>query len=94
MSYRGLIGAQRIFGDGSPYSALLWALLVGAALPCLFWVMSRYFKARWLRLVNIPVMLSGLVLIPQATGLNYASWFILGFIFRKHFLPPSVIFRL
>lgn len=80
--FRGLIGAKRIFGDGSPYSALLWALLVGAALPCLFWITSRYYKARWIRLVNIPVMLSGLVLIPQATGLNYASWFIFGFVFR------------
>ncbi|KAK9895732.1 putative oligopeptide transporter [Cystobasidium minutum MCA 4210] len=78
----GLIGAKRIFGDGSPYSALLWALLVGAALPCLFWVTSRYYKARWIRLVNIPVMLSGLVLIPQATGLNHASWFIFGFVFQ------------
>lgn len=28
-------------------------------------------------------MLSGLVLIPQASGLNYASWFLFGFVFRE-----------
>jgi len=34
MACRGLIGPTRQFGSGSLYHGHLWALLVGALLPC------------------------------------------------------------
>lgn len=73
-----------MFGQGSPYVHLYWALLVGAALPAVFFLLSRRFRGiAWLQLVNFPVMLSGASLIPPATGINYSSWFLVGFIFRE-----------
>lgn len=79
---RGLVGPRRIFGAGSPYSTILWALLVGAFLPIPFWAYQRRYKTSWVRHVNFPVMLTGASFIPPATGINYSSWFMAAFIFR------------
>merc|ERR1712093_410015 len=59
-----------------------WALLAGALVPVVFWLIGRRWKIRWIQAVNIPVMLSGASYIPPATGINYSSWFIVGFIFQ------------
>ncbi|KAL7006462.1 hypothetical protein EMMF5_003883 [Cystobasidiomycetes sp. EMM_F5] len=78
----GLIGPERILGPGAPYNPILWALLGGAFLPVITWVMCKYFKWKWAQHINIPVMLSGASLIPPASGINYSSWFITGFAFQ------------
>lgn len=36
-----------------------------------------------MRYINVPVLLNGASYIPPATGINYSSWFIVGFIFRE-----------
>ena len=80
---RGLIGPTRQFGFGSLYHAHLWALLIGAALPVPFWWWQRRFPNTRLKYINVPVFLNGPTFIPPATGINYSSWFVTGFIFRE-----------
>lgn len=86
----GGIGPQRIFSPGAPYSPLLWFFLIGAILPIPFYFLARRFPLSFWRYVNIPVMFAGLGAIPPASGINYASWALTGFIFnycirRYHF---------
>ncbi|KAI5474692.1 proton-dependent oligopeptide transporter, POT family [Pseudohyphozyma bogoriensis] len=79
----GLIGPSRLFGSGKMYNPILWFLLIGACLPAIFWALERRFpKTRWLSHVNIPVMITGATFMPPATGINYSSWFFVGFIFQ------------
>jgi hypothetical protein len=83
LSPRGLIGPAREFGVGQLYNPLLWMILVGAVLPIPFWYLARaYPNRKWLQYINIPVLLTGVTWIPPATGINYSSWFLVGFVFR------------
>ncbi|KZO94991.1 oligopeptide transporter [Calocera viscosa TUFC12733] len=79
----GLIGPARQFGPISPYYPMVWsACLFGALAPVPFWLLARrYPKSIW-KSVNIPVILIAPTLIPPATGINYSSWFVVGFIFQ------------
>ena len=79
-----MIGPTRQFGTGTLYHGHLWALLVGALLPVPFWWWQRRFPNTHLKYINIPVFLSGTTPTPPATGINYSSWFLVGFIFREH----------
>ncbi|KAK7041928.1 hypothetical protein VNI00_008910 [Paramarasmius palmivorus] len=86
----GAIGPQRMFSPGQPYSSLLWFYLIGAILPIPFYFLARRYPLGFWRYVNIPVMFSGVGAIPPASGINYASWAFVGFIFnfvvrRRHF---------
>ncbi|KAF8641045.1 hypothetical protein AX17_000689 [Amanita inopinata Kibby_2008] len=86
----GGIGPKRIFSPGAPYSPLLWFFLIGAVLPIPFYFLARRFPLSFWRYVNIPVMFAGLGAMPPASGINYISWALTGFIFnycirRYHF---------
>lgn len=53
-------------------------------MPFPAWLLAKRFKANsFLKQVNFPVMLSGVSYIPPANGINYTSWFLAAFIFRK-----------
>ncbi|KAM0747271.1 OPT oligopeptide transporter [Meredithblackwellia eburnea MCA 4105] len=84
----GLIGPERQFGPNSTYRYLLWSLLAGAVLPLFLWLLARRWPHSWVRIINIPVVLTGATYAPPATGINYSSWFLVGLIFqywaRKH----------
>ena len=59
-------------------------------LPIPFYFLARRFPLSLWRYVNIPVTFAGLQAIPPATGINYASWVMTGFVFnywirRYHF---------
>jgi len=86
----GAIGPQRLFSVGQLYSPLLWFFLIGFLLPFPFYYAARRYPRSWLRFVNFPVFFNGANAIPPASGINYSSWFVTGFIFqyvmrRKHF---------
>lgn len=66
------------------YSPILWSMGIGAVLPFPFWYLSRKYPQHWVSKVNIPVLLTGATFMPPATGINYSSWILVGFIFR----PP------
>lgn len=78
----GLIGPTRQFGKGALYHPQLFALIVGAILPIPFWLWQRRYPSSWIRFVSTPVFLSGVGAIPPATGINYSSFFVVGFIFQ------------
>ncbi|XP_019182413.1 PREDICTED: oligopeptide transporter 7-like isoform X1 [Ipomoea nil] len=76
----GLIGPRRIFGDLGYYSAINWSFLFGAVAPVLVWVASKAFpNQNWIRLIIVPVLLSGTINMPPATAVNYNSWVIIAF---------------
>ncbi|KAF2010984.1 OPT family small oligopeptide transporter [Aaosphaeria arxii CBS 175.79] len=78
----GAVGPRRFFASGALYQPLLWFFLVGAVLPVIVYFARRrfFFGSRWLSKVHIPVFLGGLNYIPPASGMNYASWAIVGLV--------------
>ncbi|EJF56838.1 OPT oligopeptide transporter [Dichomitus squalens] len=78
----GLIGPARQFGTDSIYHPQLYAIAIGAVLPLPFWLWQRRWPNKWNKFVNLPIVLNGIGLIPPATGINYSSWFLVGFIFQ------------
>ncbi|KAF5355190.1 hypothetical protein D9756_005674 [Leucocoprinus leucothites] len=78
----GLIGPSRQFGKGSIYHPQLYAIIVGAFLPVPFWLWQRRYPNSWIKWVSTPVILNGVSNIPPATGINYSSWFAVGFVFQ------------
>ncbi|KAF8891861.1 oligopeptide transporter [Infundibulicybe gibba] len=78
----GLIGPTRQFGTGSIYHPHLYAIIIGAFLPLPFWFWQRRYPNSWIKYVSTPVILNGVSAIPPATGINYSSWFAVGFLFQ------------
>ncbi|KAF8606444.1 OPT superfamily oligopeptide transporter [Ceratobasidium sp. AG-I] len=78
----GLIGPKRQFGKGELYNPELYALIFGALIPIPFWLWQRKYPQTRLKYVNMPVLLNGPTWIPPATGINYSSWFVIGFLFQ------------
>lgn len=79
----GLLGPRIIFGSMGRYSAINWFFLGGALAPVLVWLAHRAFpKQRWIRLINLPVLLGATATMPPATTLNFNSWLLVGTIFN------------
>ncbi|XP_024538119.1 oligopeptide transporter 7 [Selaginella moellendorffii] len=79
----GLIGPNRIFGSLGHYQAINWFFLVGAVAPLLVWLAAKAFpRQRWIRYVNMPILIGATGNMPPATSVNYTSWFVVGFIFN------------
>jgi OPT family oligopeptide transporter len=78
----GLIGPSRQFGPGKLYHPQLYALIVGAVLPIPLWLLERRYPKSIARFINTPIILNGMQFIPPATGINYSSWFVVGFVFQ------------
>ena len=79
---RGLIGPTRQFGTGSIYHPHLYAIIAGVFIPMPAYFWQRRYPNSWTRYVSTPVIIAGLSAIPPATGINYSSWFLVGFIFQ------------
>ncbi|KAI0067959.1 OPT-domain-containing protein [Artomyces pyxidatus] len=78
----GGIGPQRLFSKGTIYYPLLYFFLIGALLPIPFYILARrYPRSNW-RYVHIPVALIAVDMVPPASGMNFASWFIVGAFFQ------------
>ncbi|KIW42659.1 OPT family small oligopeptide transporter [Exophiala oligosperma] len=78
----GVIGPQRLFSRGHLYHPVLYFFLVGALLPIPVYLMANKYPSSYWRLVHVPIMFTGPVNIPPATGLNYASWALVGYLFN------------
>lgn len=78
----GLIGPSRQFGTQSIYHPQLYAVAIGGILPIPFWLWQRKYPNKWNKFINLPIVLNGIGFIPPATGINYSSWFLVGFIFQ------------
>jgi OPT oligopeptide transporter protein len=64
------------------YHPHLYAIIIGAILPVPFWLWRRRYPNSWVKWVSTPVVLNGVSWIPPATGINYSSWFMVGFMFQ------------
>jgi OPT family oligopeptide transporter len=78
----GGIGPQRLFSPGERYGPIMWFFFIGAALPIPFYYLARRFPLSYWRYVNIPVLFAGIGSMPPATGINYSSWLLVGFLFQ------------
>jgi OPT family small oligopeptide transporter len=78
----GSIGPQRLFSIGRLYNPIMWMFLVGALSPIPFYFLARRYPLSFWRYVNMPVFFSGVSAMPPASGINYSSWIIVGFIFQ------------
>jgi OPT family oligopeptide transporter len=77
----GLIGPRRIFGDLGTYSAVNWFFLGGAIAPLLVWCTQKAFPAqKWIRHVNVPVLIGATSLMPPGTAVNYTTWILIAFL--------------
>ncbi|PIA19398.1 OPT superfamily oligopeptide transporter [Coemansia reversa NRRL 1564] len=78
-----LIGPLKVFGEGSPYSPLLWGFLFGLILPIpVYFLQRRFPNHTWLKHIYIPVILSGIVGLPPMPPVDFPMWFLFGFIFN------------
>jgi OPT family small oligopeptide transporter len=78
----GAVGPDLLFGRDSIYHPIYLGLLVGAVLPIPIWLLARRFPRTPIKFISTPIFFNGLSFIPPASGLNYASWFLTGFIFQ------------
>jgi hypothetical protein len=81
VSFSSLFHSALIRFDNS-YSGVLWFIGVGGLLPIPFYFLARRYPLSFWRYINIPVCFSGLAGMPPATGINFASWALVGFIFN------------
>lgn len=79
---RGLIGPSRQFGVHSIYYPQLYAIIIGCFLPLPFWLWQRRYPNSWAKYISTPILLNGVSYIPPAVGINYSSWFAVGFVFQ------------
>ena len=79
---RGLIGPSRQLGTGAIYHLQLYAIIIGAFLPLPFWLWRRRYPQSWVRWVSTPLILDGMTYLPPATGINFSSWILVGFVFQ------------
>lgn len=78
----GVIGPERMFSQGSYYSSVYWAMLVGCVAPIPVFFAARRWPGRFLRTINVPLFFTGTSAVPPASGIVVSSWFFVGFIFQ------------
>lgn len=78
----GAVGPAKMFSPGRMYSAVLWFFLLGVISPFITHRLQLKFPNRWLGKLNAPVFFAGPGNIPPATGVNYAAFAIVGFVFN------------
>ncbi|KAK1274256.1 Oligopeptide transporter 5 [Acorus gramineus] len=79
----GLVGPAQVFFPFGQYSKLFISFVVGVVATIFMWFLARrYPDKQWIKLINIPLILSGATGIPPATTVNYWSWFTVGVLFN------------
>lgn len=73
-----------MFGSGSIYANFNWFWLIGAALPLVFWVLTRKVGLGFARHLNAPIMLGAMAWLPPATPLSFWSWGLFGLLFNYY----------
>ncbi|KAK2984249.1 hypothetical protein RJ640_010208 [Escallonia rubra] len=79
----GVVGPQRMFGNLGLYSKMNYFFLFGFLAPLPAWILSRIFpEQKWIRLINMPILISGAGAIPPARTVNYLCWLTVGIFFN------------
>ncbi|KAK7826115.1 oligopeptide transporter 7 [Quercus suber] len=75
------MGPRRIFGNLGTYQAINWFFLGGAIAPIIVWLATKAFpNQKWIRLINMPVLIGATGPMPPASAVNYTSWILVGFL--------------
>ncbi|KAL6553358.1 oligopeptide transporter [Orobanche gracilis] len=86
----GVIGPLRMFASQGVYGAMNWWFFVGFLAPVPFYLLGRkYPEKKWIRLINVPLILSVTGSMPPVRSVNYIMWGIAGiffniYVFRVH----------
>lgn len=84
-----MVGPLRMFGRLGPYPMMNYFFLIGILAPVPVWYFShKYPGKKWIRLINMPILISGATGMPTAKAFNYMCWFAVGlffnlFVFRR-----------
>lgn len=79
----GVVGPTRVFGKLGHYSSMNYFFLIGLLAPVPVWVSSlMYPEKKWIKLINMTVILGGAGVMPPARAVNYTMWFIIGIFFN------------
>ncbi|XP_047965145.1 oligopeptide transporter 5-like [Salvia hispanica] len=81
----GVIGPLRMFTSKGVYGLLNWWFLVGAVAPLPAYFLSRrYPEKKWVRMVNVPLILGATASMPPARSVNYVMWGAVGVYFNVY----------
>lgn len=81
----GVVGPLRMFGPLGLYPEMNYFFLIGFLLPVFIWYAARIFpKQKWIRLINIPIMMSATAGLPVAKPAAAMPWFILALFFNVY----------
>ncbi|KAL6544566.1 oligopeptide transporter [Orobanche minor] len=81
----GVIGPLRMFTSEGVYGALNWWFLFGFVAPIPVYLLGRkYPEKKWIRLVNVPLILSATMAMPPARAVNYIMWGAAGIFFNVY----------
>ncbi|XP_059664155.1 oligopeptide transporter 5-like [Cornus florida] len=86
----GVIGPGRMFTKYGVYPELNYFFLVGLLAPFPVWFLSKKFpKKKWIKQINMPILLGGVMQIPPARSVNYLMWGAIGiyfnfYVYKKH----------
>ncbi|KAL8150852.1 hypothetical protein V2J09_020660 [Rumex salicifolius] len=82
----GVVGPARMFKAGlGLYPELNWFFLAGFLAPFPVWVLSRIFPGqKWIRMINMPVILGATAMMPPAMVINYWAWGSMGLLFNYY----------
>ena len=79
-----------MFGSLGLYWMMNYFFLIGLLMPVPIWLLSRSFpEKKWIKLINIPIILGGTGGLPVAKSSGVLPWFALGitfnvFVYRRH----------
>ncbi|KAL3508347.1 hypothetical protein ACH5RR_027748 [Cinchona calisaya] len=81
----GVIGPKKMFTKEGRYPELNWFFLFGLLAPVPVWLLSRkYPNKKWIKFINIPVLLSATGSMPPARSVNYIMWGAVGIFFNYY----------
>ncbi|CAL1353870.1 unnamed protein product [Linum trigynum] len=81
----GVIGPLRIFNVKGNYAKMNWFFMIGILAPIPVWLLSRkYPEKKWLRLIHMPIFISGMGGLLPAKPVHYLSWGAVGIFFNYY----------
>ncbi|KAL6200628.1 hypothetical protein ACLB2K_030409 [Fragaria x ananassa] len=79
----GVVGPLRMFTKKGIYPELNWFFLIGLIAPVPIWFFVKKFpNQKWIRLINMPIILGATGYMPPARSVNYITWLAVGIFFN------------
>lgn len=79
----GVVGPLRMFGRLGLYAKMNYFFLIGILAPLPVWVLCKMFpQQKYLRLIHMPIILSGAGSMFPARAVNFLCWGAVGIVFN------------